>query len=711
MATQEYKFMNETVQADPTTGQVVSSSANVQTPIMQPNQINSAPLTFPGPTPSTVPDAVVASAQPAQKSLQDYINESTPQASALDKSQQALIDRYNELLPQSGGKQQALAQEQINQGIPTLQKGLTDLNNQILAGNAEYAKMVADFNQNSIALDTQLGVGNRAVLAVQQAGISRAFEAKKAAKSAEIGLLAARAQAQVGNINTALQLAQGAIDAKYAPIEDEIKIRQAQLEAIAPLLTRQDNIRAEALRRQDRDEQARITEEKAKAKENVALAFSANVQTKFTNKGGEFFRVADGKPYSNAADFLRDAGVKSFEEAYQKGLVTDITAQKIADMEFVTQLRNKYPDAGIEFGDDEATAVSKLANSNSYFKENYMKPEEPVGFPKPITINGQDYFQDPTTGELLPASAFIEGGVSSVGSKYISNTGAPLKLNPTQVEVLSGYESTSQTAASALQLLDAGVKSGLFTGTKLGFDKVFGIENQQQAQLEQQLAFIKAEFMKALSGAAVSEPEVKRLSAFLPSIKDQESVIRTKLNTLITETQRKQQNFLDTLGGQLNSSFNSAGNASDSTQVKGMIEKAKPLSYIDPNTIGAKANPIARITAKYPAGSVGGQCGDFVRRIVSNLGGNYARLGDSLKSKVSAVKKYGVPLSQARIGSVIVTKENPTYGHVAYIIGRNAKGWIVGESNFKQSNKVSYGRVIPFNSPKVVGVINPNTKS
>jgi surface antigen len=126
---------------------------------------------------------------------------------------------------------------------------------------------------------------------------------------------------------------------------------------------------------------------------------------------------------------------------------------------------------------------------------------------------------------------------------------------------------------------------------------------------------------------------------------------------------------------------------------------------------GTSQNLLATVATKFPENSVGGQCGDFVRKVVGALGQTYPRLGDSLKSKIAAVQKYGTDLANATIGSVIVTKENPTYGHVAYIIGQNEKGYIVAESNFKQSNKVSYGRVIPYNSSKVIGVINPNSKN
>lgn len=114
---------------------------------------------------------------------------------------------------------------------------------------------------------------------------------------------------------------------------------------------------------------------------------------------------------------------------------------------------------------------------------------------------------------------------------------------------------------------------------------------------------------------------------------------------------------------------------------------------------------------KFPPGSIGGQCGDFVRSIANNFGLDYPRVGNSLTEKENVVKKYGVPLNQAGVGSVIVTSENKANGHVAWIIGKNSKGFIVAESNFAGKNKVSYGRVIPYNSKQIIGVINPKLKS
>ena len=102
-------------------------------------------------------------------------------------------------------------------------------------------------------------------------------------------------------------------------------------------------------------------------------------------------------------------------------------------------------------------------------------------------------------------------------------------------------------AHEALGLLQQGVKTGI-SGALLQGEKIFGVQDPNQLKMESTLGELRADFMKAISGAAVSKSEVKRLSTFLPSITDQETVIESKLNTLISETQRTKSTLLSTLG-------------------------------------------------------------------------------------------------------------------------------------------------------------------
>lgn len=352
------------------------------TQIAPPTQTSNIPLNQVAPTQAlTLPqvplsnssDPLAASVANTPKTLQDYIKQLTPEPTALDNTQNNIINRINELLPQSGGKEKALAQEQINQGIPDLQKQLQDLNNQILTGQAEYKQLVTDQQVKDAALETQPGMLTSIVTGQQNAN-ARLFEAKKASKAAELGFIAAKAQAVSGNINTAIQLADRAIAAKYAPIEDELRIREAQLNSIQPLLDKEEKRVAQAQQLKIEDEKQAIAEKKQAQKENLNLAFQAGVATKFMNKNGEFSQTSDGTPYTNAADFLKAAGVKSFAEAYQKGLITDVNGATLADRDFVAQARAKYPDVSISSNATPEQVAQAIKGSRIYRKETYIAP-------------------------------------------------------------------------------------------------------------------------------------------------------------------------------------------------------------------------------------------------------------------------------------------------------------------------------------------------
>ena len=149
-----------------------------------------------------------------------------------------------------------------------------------------------------------------------------------------------------------------------------------------------------------------------------------------------------------------------------------------------------------------------------------------------------------------PGSTTSGSTASAGGNAIVDANGKQIKLTATQVDTISGYENTVQGAARAMALLDTGVSTGPLSGRLLQASKFAGGGNEDQMKLEQLLGKIKADFMKAVSGAAVSEQETVRLSAFLPAITDQENVIKSKLNTLMSETESSKANFLKTLGAQ-----------------------------------------------------------------------------------------------------------------------------------------------------------------
>lgn len=117
------------------------------------------------------------------------------------------------------------------------------------------------------------------------------------------------------------------------------------------------------------------------------------------------------------------------------------------------------------------------------------------------------------------------------------------------------------------------------------------------------------------------------------------------------------------------------------------------------------------IQEKYPDNSPGGQCGTFAHQLV-----DFPPVGDGKNQKIASVNKFGLPKEQwlqsgVQIGDVIITNENPTYGHVAVVNDILPDGRIkLSESNYKRSETVSHDRLLDPNSPKIYGAIRGKSK-
>jgi len=268
-------------------------------------------------------NALSSGMESANKSVQDYINAFTPAQTPLDTKYQDTLNSVAQLIGQDTGKQAYQIQQENALGVPEIKQQISDLNSQILSGIAEQRKTQANYDAANLALEQQ-PQQLASVVGTKQQELQRTFAIQQAAKTADIGLLQARQAALGGQLDTALNLAQRAVDLKYQPIEDELKVKQAQLDAIAPLLDKQEKIQSQALTAYYNDQQQQVADEKAKAKENISLALQGGITSRFANKNGEIYDVNSGIAYSNPQDFFKAAGVTSFEEAYTRGLVQDI---------------------------------------------------------------------------------------------------------------------------------------------------------------------------------------------------------------------------------------------------------------------------------------------------------------------------------------------------------------------------------------------------
>jgi hypothetical protein len=727
-----------------------STQYSTQTNIPVPNTAISPDILQPQ-TPLSVPSLQPTTPPPVLNQAEQLLKDTAVEDTETQKLGDSLSRSIYDLLPQLQGETKALADEQAKAGVTRYKQELNAINSQILAKEAEMNQDNINLIAQNRDIDRQTGM-LASIVSGQQAKTIQDAQIIRALKSAEIGVLNARAIAKQGDINLAMDTAKQAVDVKFAPYKEALAVYQAQLEAIQPLLSKDEKKQAQAQQLKLDMAMKELDERKAKSKEIMSQVVASGLTQKFINRSGEFIRASDSKLYESPEEFFRDAGVKSFAEAYQRGLVGDLTMEKIADRDFVLKLRDKYPDAGINYNDDVNTARSKLQNSQTYYKENYIDdsfslspgevrydrygneiasrpPEAPKIDLNQMSDNERALMTQFTSNPIVKDFNEIQGNKLKIDNIVKNGVGGPAdlaviysfmkSLDPSSVVRETEYASAAKSG-NIFQGIYA--KYNGYLKEKGGFlpasvkSEFQNLTNQAYQAKEQQYNNWREQIRRIAENQGLNPENVTPdFSSYLTNpngqiIQYNGRMYQTDAQGNFDETQPIGQNPLD-WNKAINSgglSFNSVGNTSASNQVKGTTQNIGKMSMINPNTF--KAIPQI-VTQKFQAGATGGQCGDYVRKVTSSLGFTYPTLGDKLSQKIAAVRKYGTSLTQATIGSVIVTKENPTYGHVAYIIGRNAKGWIVSESNFKQSNKVSHGRVIPFNSPKIIGVINPTRRT
>lgn len=145
-------------------------------------------------------------------------------------------------------------------------------------------------------------------------------------------------------------------------------------------------------------------------------------------------------------------------------------------------------------------------------------------------------------------------------------------------------------------------------------------------------------------------------------------------------------------------------NNEEQTSLKGKHNRERSTTINEPQQI------TNAMMSAYPEDSKGGQCTTFLHNIV-----DFPPIGDGLNAKKASIEKFGMSTEEwkqkPRIGDIIVTDENPTYGHTAVILDIKPNGdLILGESNYKRSETVSYGRAININSSRILGAFRGDLK-
>lgn len=172
----------------------------------------------------------------------EIIRASQVEDTAAQKTATDLSTAIFNMIPNLQGESKTRTEEFEKAGVNTLKSELQTINSQILKKQAEIAqddvtlvaKMRAEERRDTLLPFAQ---SNQAKLA-GDAAIMRAL------KTSEIGVLNATALAKQGEIQLAKETAEEAVASKYAPYKEMIGLYQAQLTALAPILTKDEKKQA-----------------------------------------------------------------------------------------------------------------------------------------------------------------------------------------------------------------------------------------------------------------------------------------------------------------------------------------------------------------------------------------------------------------------------------------------------------------------------------
>jgi len=398
--------------------------------------------------------------------------------------------------------------------------------------------------------------------------------------------------------------------------------------------------------------------------------------------GQEYRRISDGFRFSEAQQLFDDAGISSFEEL--QGLPP--AADKFTEVS-----------PGASLYDSEGNLVSTAPDDGSGSSASGLTPYQQFNATQSLRKELSKNTESSRT--IKQQYSLMEEALGRV------KRGETKDLNATSQAIISTFN----------KILDptSVVREGEYDRTAQGQSLINNIEGKL-VRLQQ-------------GGAGLTLQSLQEIVNLGKSLSDSYASYAQQQNSIISENARyygidpdlvipggggfDPDSYIDqVLNGEV--TFNSAGNALASTRqsspVTGMVVRTANSNV----KIGlAKPTPLVIATAKkFPSGAIGGQCATFLHKIAT-----FPPVGDGKNEKIASVKRFGIPAKtwqrQVRVGDMIVTGENPTYGHMAMVNAILPGGKIqLTESNRQGNEKVTYQRTMAINDPRIYGAIRGKLK-
>lgn len=488
------------------TGTTINETGIVDRPIttdsLKPTPALDLPK-IPQPT-QTEADTMVGGAGATAQNLQTITQQLTPQPTALDQQLQDLLGANvadTQTFAQKGADQ--LSAEQA-QGIPQLKTQFGEINSQLAVKLAESKALDLSFQNANIQADqsnfTNFGAN------ADKARNYREYVMQKNFQASQIGLLQAQAQGLQGQIGLAQETANRAVDLKYSVIENNLAVRKAQLEAIQPLLNKQEKVQALAqqtlLNRQEQEIADKKQEEKDVQNITMKAIQSGITDPKLLNS------ISQAK---TAQEALQLAG-PSIGKLVAEDRALDVAYKKLQMDNIRSEIANRGGKSDV-----------KIVKING---QDYVQNADGT-FSVPV-VQGQTINTAVTAGlkDKISQIDKLIAGTQSVGTSVIGPTaiarGGENFLGILNLNALSGKQ--QEFVAGVHQLAAQEFLASILALKKQG--GTLGALNEQEGNQLRQAA------------TKINDWEIKKDGVPIGKWNISESAFRTELNTIKTLTQR-----------------------------------------------------------------------------------------------------------------------------------------------------------------------------
>lgn len=174
--------------------------------------------------------------------------------------------------------------------------------------------------------------------------------------------------------------------------------------------------------------------------------------------------------------------------------------------------------------DPQTNAPIFEATKETVFKEN-AKPQETWSDPYEIIVGGKKaQVQKSSTGRVQPV---VQDTSTTIIDRKSGETKPGKVLPAGQLEALSDASQILKTLSEA-QGISGNVDTGPIAGRWQSLKQFAGMSSDNFNQLKQKISTVENIMLKLRSGAAVTEQEYKRFLNEMPTVNDDEKILKTK---------------------------------------------------------------------------------------------------------------------------------------------------------------------------------------